>query len=119
MNRRNEVVALAVKIAALRSELAGAELELDAALGGKFTRTRTPVAPKATGARRGRPPGKGPNLTQRILEGLRASPDLTFRAGAVAQALGARVNTVAVTLGRLAAEGKLLRIAPGQYRHKG
>jgi hypothetical protein len=117
MNRREEVVALALKIAALRSELAETDRALDAALRDRSSNVNAPVSPKPSGLRRGRPPGGGPNLTQRILDGFQASPDMTFRAGAVAQALGARVKTVAVTLGRLAQTGKVVRLAPGQYKY--
>jgi hypothetical protein len=118
MNRRDEVVALALKIVALRSELAETDRELDAVLADRPSHGHSATIPRPTGARRGRPPGGGPSLTQRILDGLKASPDMTFRAGAVAQALGARAKTVTVTLGRLVNAGKVVRIAPGQYKYK-
>jgi len=60
-------------------------------------------------------PDQGETVTQRILAKMRETPDLTTSAGDLAQQIGAPVATVRTSLSTLAKEGKVQRLAIGQY----
>jgi hypothetical protein len=120
---RERIVELAQRVAALRGQLAACEEQLDGLITGGPAKSRVASAPGKAPAATDRGPGgrkrlglRPGGLPARMVELLGRDRGRAMTAPAIAESLKASGRVVSATLVRLSQEGRLRRVARGEYR---